>query len=135
MRCKNVIVSTCRHIWNRRIRGTFLYINVTASRSSAKSSRGALRCSYRCSARLGDDGRLSEERGPTNRWTGATGSELLIKVIRFYHGACERAAARSTQPLYRYETFPHLARNRFRIGCLSGYRGAGHLQSRIANQE
>jgi len=25
-------------------------------------------------------------RDRTNRWTGATASELLIKVIRFYHG-------------------------------------------------
>jgi len=33
------------------------------------------------------------------RWTGATASELLIKLIRFYHGACQRAVARSTKTL------------------------------------
>ncbi|MDX6529239.1 MAG: hypothetical protein QOH41_1529 [Blastocatellia bacterium] len=44
-------------------------------------------------------GRPSCTRRITNRWTGATASELLIKVIRFYHGACYRAVARSTLPL------------------------------------
>src|SRR5262244_1911271 len=41
---------------------------------------------------------FSWTKGLTNRWTGATASELLIKVIGFYHGACERAVARSTPP-------------------------------------
>src|SRR5262245_3673391 len=52
--------------------------------------------------RLNDDGVANSppilRRHRTDRWTGATASELLIKLIRFYHGACERAVARSTPP-------------------------------------
>lgn len=37
---------------------------------------------------LQEVGAAASTGGPTIRWTGATASDLLIKLIRFYHGAC-----------------------------------------------